>query len=400
MKEKRSLSFGDETALVIASTALVAATYGLVRLSYGLFLPDVQHDLGLGTGTAGHVASGASLAYCAGALAGLTAARRARGLVVAALGTAGTGSLAMASAPGVPLFAAGAVIASTAAGLASPALVEVVRRRVPAARQDRAQAVVNSGTGPGLVAVGLLALALLPHWRLGLGVAAVATVAAGVAVLALDRPGRTPSAPPARPSGPPATSGDGVAWARRLAVPGVAALLLGTTSAVVWTYGRALLVHDGAGPTTSTVAWVALGLGGAATVVTADRLGRLSPGRAWVLTVATVATSIATLGLAGRFQPVALLACAVFGWGFVAATSALILWARDLVETRAAAGTSLLFVTLVLGQAVGSAIAGAVAERHGLGATFVLMAAVGAVATLPGRWGERRGERRATAETA
>ncbi|MXG89494.1 MFS transporter [Nocardioides flavescens] len=376
---KRTLSFrsGRETALVVAGTGLIAACYGLVRLAYGLFLPDVQASTGLGSSAAGHVSSGASLAYCVGALTGTTARTRARLLVVVALATAAFGCGGMALAQGPALFAASAVLASIAAGVASPALVEIVARNVDATAAPRAQAVVNSGTGPGLVAAGLLALVLLPDWRTGVVVGGAVTALAAVAVLVLDR------APVVRRQEGPAGPG-GARWLGALVAPALGALLLGTASAVVWTFGRTRLEEAGASSTASTWAWIALGLGGALTVATAALVARTDPARAWLGCVLTVAAATAVLGTAADRTAAAVGACLVFGWGFVAATSTLIAWTGVLAPERVAAGTSLLFVVLVLGQAIGSSAAGELASRAGLATAFVAMAAVGVAAAAVG----------------
>lgn len=367
---KRSLSFeGREYALVLAGTGLIAGTYGLVRLAYGLFLPDIQESLAMGPALAGYVATGASVSYCAGALVGTAAAGRPRPVVAGALLTASVGAVAMALAPGTTTFAPAAVLASAGAGLASPGLVAIVQRNLSAARQDPGQATVNAGTGPGLVAAGVLAL-LVSSWQLGFVIAAVFTAAAGLGVLLLDR--RDGPVHRKADATRPATG----RWPVRLAVPATAALLLGTASAAVWTYGRAHLVEAGASETSSVLAWVALGVGGTATVLTARRLSTYGAERAWVLAAGSVAVAIAVLGLAPDRFAVAALACVLFGWGFVAATSALIAWTTGKVPERAAPGTSFLFVALVLGQGVGSAAAGELAERTGLSAVLFLSAAL------------------------
>ena len=314
--------------LVVAGLAFIASTYGLVRLAYGLFLPDVQADLGLGDRAAGYVSSGASLAYCAGAIVGLVADRRPRTVLVAAALTGVVGATGMALAPGTGAFAAAAVLASSSAGLASPALVAIVDRRVAVDRRARAQAVVNSGTGPGLVAAGLLAVVLLPDWRAGFAAGAAATLLCGVLVLLLARGG---SSGPATPETPDAHGyGAGRAATYQLLVPALGALGLGAASAAAWTYGRAHLAAQGLGETMTTVAWIGIGVGGTATVLTARRLATRSPRVGWAVTVATVAGALVLLGTAGRTPVLAVLACALFGWGFVAATSALIAWAAEL----------------------------------------------------------------------
>jgi predicted MFS family arabinose efflux permease len=360
--------------LVVAGLAFIASTYGLVRLAYGLFLPDVQADLGLGDRAAGYVSSGASLAYCAGAIVGLVADRRPRTVLVAAALTGVVGATGMALAPGTGAFAAAAVLASSSAGLASPALVAIVDRRVAVDRRARAQAVVNSGTGPGLVAAGLLAVVLLPDWRAGFAAGAAATLLCGVLVLLLARGG---SSGPATPETPDAHGyGAGRAATYQLLVPALGALGLGAASAAAWTYGRAHLAAQGLGETTTTVAWIGIGVGGTATVLTARRLASRSPRVGWAVTVATVAGALVLLGTAGRTPVLAVLACALFGWGFVAATSALIVWAAELRPQAPAAVTAGFFVLLVLGQALGSALAGEVTARSGSGAAFLLAGVV------------------------
>jgi predicted MFS family arabinose efflux permease len=379
---KRALSFHQprELGLVIAGTSLVAGTYGLVRLAYGLYLSDIQASLDLSSWAVGYISSGASVAYSAGALVGLLADRRPRLLVLAALLTGSAGSAGMALASSAAAFVPTAIIASAGAGLASPGLVGVVARSLRAQRRDKAQAVVNSGTGPGLVGAGALALVLLPHWRSGFAVGAVFTAVAGVAVLALDRSRSTPTADPGGSSGRA-----GRRFVADLRTPAVGALLLGVASAAVWTYGRTQLLEQGASGTWSTIGWMVVGLGGTATVLTAGLLSTLRPGSAWLTTCAGVAVSIATLAIGADRLPVALLACFVFGWAFVAATSALIAWVFSVVPGRAAAGTSVLFITLTMGQAVGSALAGSLADHAGLSLAFLVAAVVAALGAACGR---------------
>lgn len=356
-------------------------------LAYGLFLPDIRASLSMSSAVAGYISSGASLAYCLGALFGLIASRRSRWLVLGALVTAGVGAAGMALAHDLNAFVPLAIVSSTGAGLASPGLVAVVERNVSSTRSARAQATVNAGTGPGLVAVGLLAL-LLPHWRLGFALGAVFTAVAGVSVLLFDRSraaeGDHTRAAAAGRSGPPRSVWPR-GWMSTLVAPASGALLFGVASAVVWTYGRAQLVAEGASDSASTFAWVALGVGGTFTVATTRAMSRLHPSRAWLLSTTTVAVAITALGLEAGRLPAALVACTVFGWGFVAATSALIAWAALVIPHQAAPATSILFITLVLGQAAGSAAAGNVADRHGLSAAFVLSAAVTVVAALSGQ---------------
>lgn len=300
---KRPFSFfARPGALVASGTALIAATYGLVRLAYGLFLPDVQRSLSLGDGPAGLIAAGSSLVYCVGALVGfLLAPTRPRTTVALASASAGLGVAGMATSATSAVFGVTAVVASAGAGLASPALVRLVQRDLPAGRADGAQAVVNSGTGPGLVVAGLLALVLLPDWRTAWTAAAIVTVLTGAAVLVADahtHPRRHVREDHPQPVGLPPWNWF-VAHGRLVVV----ALLLGTGSAAVWTYGRSLLVDAGAPASLSVLAWTALGVGGAAVALTARVLGRLRARTAWTVTSAAVAVATLGLGLAPVAPP-------------------------------------------------------------------------------------------------
>ncbi|MBF4607665.1 MFS transporter [Curtobacterium sp. VKM Ac-1393] len=361
--------------LVVSGLALIGATYGLVRLAYGLFLPDVQRDLGLRTDAAGWISSGASAMYCVGAVIGfLTAVRIPRLLVAAAAGIAGGGAIAMAAAPGPWSFGIAVVLASTGAGLASPALVQLVSRAVPEAAQGRAQAVVNSGTGPGLVAAGVLALVLLPDWRTAWAWSGAFALVVGVVLLVASGASR---------SGGDRLTAPEASWftAHRRVV--TLALLFGTGSAVVWTYGRSALVDAGAPVVVSVSAWIALGVGGAAVAGTARWTSGLRARTLWAVTAGAVTVAVVLLGLAPQSTPVALAACTVFGWGYTAATGALIAWTTEVAPERSSSGTSMLFVALVLGQAVGAAAAGALVAATGYAVTFLVGAVVTAASAVP-----------------
>jgi predicted MFS family arabinose efflux permease len=280
-----------------------------------------------------------------------------------------------------------------------------VQRDLSAERVNGAQAVVNSGTGPGLVAAGVLALVLLPDWRTAWAVAAVVTVAAGAAVLLADRAAAA-SAAPAGQAGPAGPADDARTaafpprpWFAAHRRPVLVALLLGAGSAAVWTYGRTLLVDAGAPATLSVVAWIALGVGGVTVALTSRWLGRLSARTAWTRTAAAVALATLGLGLApqlpgGALTAVALLCCGLFGWGYTAATGALITWTTELDRHRAAAGTSVLFVVLVLGQAFGAAVAGSALATVGAGPVFVGGAVLVAIGVVPALGGAHRGRTR------
>ena len=365
----------------MAGTGLVAATYGLVRLAYGLFLPDVQADLSLSTADAGLISSGASATYCTVAtIAFFVAARHPRTLVVGAALTASVGATGMAASHHPGTFAVYAVMSSAGGGLVSPGLVTVVHRNVAAGLVERSQARVNAGTGPGLAAAGILAVMLLPDWRLAWFCVGAFTVAVAVVVLVLDRGDRRVAGGSMR-SGSLLPSRAWFAAHQRILV---AVALMGASSAAVWNYGRTLLVDAGASATASVSAWIALGVGGTFVIATAAPMSALHPRTAWTATTLTAAAASAALALAPGSIVIAGVACAAFGWGYVAASGALIGWTTSIDAAHASAGTSLLFTTLVLGQAVGATAIGAVATSAGAPTAFFVAGVIAvAAATTP-----------------
>ncbi|TQK17929.1 putative MFS family arabinose efflux permease [Microbacterium sp. SLBN-154] len=381
VKVKRSFSF----YLTVAATTLIAATYGLARFAYGLHLPGMQAELGFDSAVAGAIFAGGSIAYCVGAVCGFGLAPRCpRTLVALAGATAALGTTGVAIAPSTAWLAPGAVLASTGAGLASPALVRVIQRNLRREAADRAQSIVNAGTGPGLIAAGILALALLPQWRAAWWMAAAVSVVAATAVLLLDR--QRDSVPTL--GLPPA------AWWRAHRMVIVGALLMGVASAAVWNFGRTMLTDAGLADGATVLAWVALGVGGLAVVPTAGLLAVRPPPRVWALTVVVLALATATLVAAPATVGFTLAACVVFGWAYVASTGALIGWTALLKPARAASGTALLFVLLVLGQAVGGAILGLVVGSAGYPTAFLAAAAVAIIAAGAGVVRSRPGARR------
>lgn len=359
----------------------MAACYGLVRLAYGLYLPDVETELGLDASLAGAVSGGASAMYCVAAVVGFfLAARAPRLLVVAAAATAAGGATGMALSSQVEAFAVFAVVGSAGAGLASPSLVELLRRAVGGNRGQRFQVMVNAGTGPGLVLAGALALVLLPNWRLAWAAAALVTVLSAIAVLL-----STARARPRMRSTPSTVLVPPRSWFARHARAVCAALLLGAASAAVWTFGRTVLVEAGASATFSALAWMCLGVGGALVLPLSAALGRLGHTRAWGLTSLVVAASTLLIGLVPGVQVLALVACVAFGWGYTAATGALITWTADIDDGRASAGTALLFVVLVLGQGLGAALAGWALGVASPALVFTIAAAFSVAAAAPAR---------------
>ncbi|UWX97761.1 MFS transporter [Arthrobacter zhaoxinii] len=382
---KRPLQPSVPTAgplFAVAAVTLIAATYGLARLGYGLFLPAFSASFELTPAVGGLLSSGASVIYCVSAGLGfIYAPRKPRLMTILAGSTAALGSAGIAAAPSTGLFAAAVLLAGMGAGFASPALVELVQRNTKPIHAAKRQSVVNSGTGFGVVAAGLLALMLGSSWRLAWGLIAVIAVAGTLGVLRSDVSRRhSIEGADSDDAGRRERSGSqprglelGVLTA--LKWPLAAAFLYGVGCAAVWVYGRTLLEDSGGMPVAlSAGAWIALGAGGAAAVLTAPWLALHSIRFTWPVTVLATAAATEAMALAPGSTALAFAAAALFGLAYTAATSVLIIWATA-TASSSAAGTSALFISLILGQAAGAALTGGLIEASGFGLAFAVAAA-------------------------
>jgi predicted MFS family arabinose efflux permease len=360
-----------DIALTASGTALIAGTYGLARYGYGLFVPVFREEFALSAGLLGLLATGAYGSYCLAALFArrLLARGRPRQAAVVAGTLASLGCAGVAAAPTPALLGAALLVAGSGAGLASPALVHLVAEHVATGRRERAQTVVNAGTGLGVVLAGPLALTVGGQWRAAWWCFAAVTAAATAATLltAEDARGRaaaTPRAPLAR---------------LRPAV--IAALVVGAGSAAVWTFGRDLVVTTGGlGPVASTAFWVVLGAAGVTGGGTGDAVRRWDVPSTWNALALALAASTTGLALLPDVAWAAFCCAGVFGASYVALSGVLIAWGTQLAPESPGSANATLFLALAAGQAIGALLLGGLLDVLGPLATF----AVAAVVTLAG----------------
>jgi predicted MFS family arabinose efflux permease len=355
--------------LVATGTALIAACYGLARFTYGLFAPDFAAEFALSPVVLGVLGAGGYVGYCVAILVATAATPRwgARWVGVLAGATATVGTLTVATASSAAMLAVGVLIAGSSTGIASPPMADAVARWVTEDRADRAQTVVNAGTGAGVLVSGPIALALLAHWRVAwlafAALCAVVTVAVWRCI----------------PAGRPA-SGDG--RGRPVGVPPGAwrllacSALLGLGSIAVWTLGRQAVVDQGGTPLLATTVWTVIGAAGIAGATAGPVVNRLGLVRSWRIGALAMAAAGVTMAVAAGVPAAAVLAAAGFGATYIALSGMLLLWATRLFPDRASYGVGLAFLLVAVGQAVGSPLAGAGVETLTLPGVFVACAAV------------------------
>lgn len=387
MREYRAAS------LVAGGTALIACAYGLARYGYGLFLPTFRAEFALSSTLSGLLAAGAFGSYCAAALLSwsLVGSGRSRSAVALAGALAAAGCAAVAAAPTAAVLGVAVLVAGSGAGLASPALVDLVDRAVSPADRPRAQTSVNAGTGLGVLLAGPLALALTGHWRIAWLCFAALTVLATVVTVRAAAPSGSAEAAPPQSLAPPAP------W-RRLRPAIVAALLAGTGSAAVWTFGRDLVMAGGGlGRLASTAFWIVLGAAGVTGAVAGDAVRRWGVPRTWTVFASTLAVATAGLALAPHAPVVAYACAAAFGGSYVALSGVLIAWGTHLDPDSPGRANAILFPTLAAGQALGALLLGSLAEVTSSLTAFSAAAALATASCLPLRRSRStlRGESRA-----
>ncbi|MBX9245181.1 MFS transporter [Actinotalea ferrariae] len=398
-------------AVTLAGMLLIATTYGMARFGVGLFAPMLAAERPELAGVLGWAAAAqfASYSVAAASAARVVDRRPGVGLVLAGVtATAGCVGVALAQDPVVLVLAV--VVGGLGGGFASPALVPVVDAVVAPEAAATAQSVVNAGTAVGVVGAGIVSFAattITPAWTTMAAACALTALAAWYPVRRRSdlatahgagdggpavRGSADPDAAdhdPARTSAEPAPG----AW-RAVAVPGAAAVVAGAGSALVWTFGPLILTEPGSVPAERVGwLWTALGAGGLVGAATGTLVRRTGRRAAWC--TCTVALALAAGGVAlsvATGAPWAAYAgMAVFGAAYMGLSAVLILWARQAWPSAAGAGTSVLFIALATGQALGSTGFGAAREALGPVTSAVVAAALCVAAGLAALAGRRPG---------
>lgn len=345
--------------LIISGTALIAASYGLARFGYGLFVPAFSTDFDLTSTVTGSISSGGFLAYCAAAAIALRLAESPRWNVLLAGLAATMGSIGIAVSISGGMLALSVLVAGAGAGFASPGTVALVERAVRGPVVDRMQAIVNSGTGFGVVLAGPLALAFSENWRTAWWLIAAVSAGSTISTLLATKSAAGSAGSSTGSAGAVARSGFDPGILKPLGFALVSALLAGASSAAVWTFGRSVVGTAGQlSSREATAFWILLGTAGVAGAFSGDLVTRWGLRSAWTATALAMALATGVTGAAPGFSPALYFAGALFGASYVALSGVLIAWASRALPGQASAGTAALFITLAGGQAGGAALVG------------------------------------------
>lgn len=359
-------------SLIASGSALIACCYGLARFGYGLFTPVLTDEFDLSSTAVGAIAATSYVGYCAAITVSAALTRRVGPRMVAVLaGVVATAGMAVvAMAPSAWVLTAGVLVAGTSTGVASPPLAAAISQRIRGAAGDRAQTVVNAGTGIGVLVSGPIAFALFDQWRVAWAVyaALAAAVTTWVAFTVRGTSDATVRTVPAR------------RWRSGSTALVAASLMTGLGSIAVWSFGRELISAAGASVAIASVAWTVLGAAGVAGGLGGDVMQRVGLPRAWVGTTSAMSAATASLALFPSNTMAIMLAVSIFGAAYIGLTGLLLVWSTRVYPDSPSLGVGLAFFTIALGQALGAPAVGALIDRLGITTTFVVFAAVGATA--------------------
>ena len=383
---------GGITWLVAPGLATIAVTYGLARFAYGLFLPEMRESLDLSDSVLGLIGAGSYAGYCLAVLGALvlTSLSGPRLMALAAGSVAVVGMAIVAGAPTGLVLALGVLVAGSSSGLASPPMGEAVAASLSEEEQDRANALINSGTSIGVALSGPAALLAAEQWRMAW--AAFALVGGAVVAWNAIAVPRKPAGDD-RPEGAAPTDVPGLS-VRYLVGPGsmplfAAAAGVGFASAAYWTFSRDLVVRFGdLSDTGSTVFWTAIGVSGLAGGLAGDLVRRVGLSMTYRASVLTMAVAIGLLAAAPSVQLWAYSSAVLFGSSYIMLTGIILVWSVSVFRERPSAGLGAAFLLIALGQVFGAIAAGTVSEAIGLVPTFWAFAGVGVAAALIGSQAE------------
>jgi predicted MFS family arabinose efflux permease len=305
-------------------------------------------------------------------------------MAVAAGVVAVAGMAAVAGAPTAWVLALGVLVAGSSSGLASPPMGEAVVTSIREESQDRANALINSGTSIGVALSGPAALVVAERWRtawltfalLGGAVVVWNAIVMPRKPVGDDRPERVAQADV------PLLSMRYLVGPRSLQLF-AAATGVGFASAAYWTFSRDLLTQ--AGDTSiagSTLFWTVIGVSGLAGGLAGDLVRRFGLLTAFRASLLSMAAAIGLLAAAPGALLSAYLSGALFGSSYIMLTGIILIWSVWVFHERPSAGIGAAFLLIAVGQVLGTPIAGAVAGAAGLVVTFWAFSGIAVLAAL------------------
>ncbi|MDX1649655.1 MAG: MFS transporter, partial [Myxococcota bacterium] len=296
---------------------------------------------------------------------------RGASMLASALGVAGLGLISQARdalALAIGVFACG-----ICTGLMMPALSAGAEAAVHPRLHGRVTAVMNAGTSAGVAFSVPAVLLLADAWRAAyLSFAVLAAI--GLVAAWWQVPAASGAASHVAAEKPPITSAQRGALARLV----LFASGMGMVSAAYWVFAPDLAVVQGGMTAGETgLLWLTVGLVGLGGGLAGDMIDRQGAAATQGVALVVMAVALALLAAAPGQLPLALLSAGLFGLAYMTLTAVYLIIGIRLLPARPSLGPVLPFLSVAVGQAVGSPLVGLVVERFGYTPAFLAFAALG-----------------------
>ncbi|MCR6098255.1 MFS transporter [Salipaludibacillus agaradhaerens] len=360
--------------IVLPGIAMIGVTYAFARFNFGLFLPNISSSLGI-TATEAGIAS--SAAYIAFTLALLTSSYMISKFnekrVIQFAGISATiGLLGIGFSYEFNLLVCSTFIAGLGSGWASPAFSQVAKNSLSEKDSDRGNTWINTGTSFGLILSGPVALLFTEQWRLSFILFAFITVL----VLIWN----TISIPLKENS----FSEQNLfkkSILKKAKFLLIASLIIGFCSSIFWTFSRTYLqVSYNMNSHESVSFWVLMGASGIVGGIAGGAIHKV--GLSFSYRTVLIAMSIATAIITTSNILAIYLSAILFGISYTFLTGTLIVWGTRIFKFMPSIGVSLAFLSLGIGQSVGSAIAGEMITMTSYAFSFILYSAISFIGLL------------------
>lgn len=369
--------------IALSGLALVGVTFGMARYGYGLFLPQLTTAFSLDKPTQGLIGSGSYAGYLVATIMASWLSGHAGPRYPLALGAlcaaAGTALVAAAASPAG--LAIGIIVAGASPGLVFPALSDWASIEGGQAKRNQLFAIMNSGTGAGIILATPLAWLPLEQWRYAWWAFALSALIVGAAVVLTSPAGRDARAGNALGNDAFRTA---MLIERRAWPLYAVSTTAGFVTAIYWTFSVETISQSAAGAfglgRPELVFWMLTGLSGFLGALTGDAVNARGLGRVLRYTMLSIAFALALLGLFPGSLGAIVLSGIVFGAGFIFITGLLGVWSMSIFQNRPSAGFGVTFLLFTLGAMIGPSVSGLVATMIGQSLVFVL---AGAIALLP-----------------
>lgn len=360
--------------IVFPGLAMIAVTYGLARFGYGLLLPDISSSLHMSPTISGFIGSGSYFAYCVAITLSILLIPRLgpRPSIMAAGLSALIGMLVVALSTNPIMLAVGVLIAGASTGFGSPAYGEVVAQKIQKPFQDPSNTWINAGTGFGVMVSGPIVLLFSGHWKM---VYFLFTLIA-FAVLIWNFV-NIPKMKQIDKINQRQFSFQKADMKKSVFLV-VASLITGISTAMYWTFAKDFVSNEGdLSSFTTTIFWILIGLSGIAGGVAGSIIERLGLVKAYRFTVLVIFLSMMILAFFHSEAILVYISGLFFGSSYVFFTGVILVWGVRLYPQQSSLGIGLPFLTLALGQIIGSAIGGSLIQWTGYGTAFVVFGLIG-----------------------